>query len=305
MPPPVNVTPSRFGYNANRRQVSEPLHLLRLLDHCPTLVELKIATKETIFISSHHHGTYPSIRHLEIRYNSPTCENPLHPFNIKRHISPALFNHFPRLHLLVLWYPQPRYHDMQTIFQYCPMLQELFLGGIQNYSLADGTKTSQQGLRLLSLHSPSSQGLLISRLLKAHSTTLESLVMECVGPWTSPAGFMMNEHVVLPQLRSLELSFKGVVYEQPLTAFLCLISQRCPSLQKLTLKFHCFSFNIQWILPLARHGKLKKMVIASKVFPDNISTLLQHFNRLQAFDLKLKTIDRRGLLIDIPPSRLL
>ncbi|KAJ8657645.1 hypothetical protein O0I10_006711 [Lichtheimia ornata] len=431
IPSPQVMITSRPRSNTITPAVPEPLHLHHLLDHCPALVELKIACKETIFIatSSRLSATYPSIRHLELRYASPTGENPRYPFSIKYHVSPALFKHFPRLRLLALRYPQPRYHDMQTIFGYCPMLQQLFLGGIQKHSVPEGTTSLQRGLRLLSLHGPSSQGNLIAQLLRDHSTTIKSLAMECVGAWPSSAQILINDHVLFPrlqslhlhrrmsrhpmaliravigrapnlesvnvdngglqgviletligkpvqnidlvctpwsnpasalnfldhhaqlgmrstlqevtctitsdyeyrntmrimhpmatfkdlgggwmlsiaalqQLQSLELSFDGDVYDQSLSTFLRLLSQRSPSLENLTLAFY-LSFNIEWLLPLSRHPKLKKMVIASKRFPKYMTTLVQHFARLQAFDLKLKSTGRRGLPIDIPLSRLL
>lgn len=107
-------------------------------------------------------------------------------------------------------------------------------------------------------------------------------------------GGWMLSIAALQQLRSLELSFKNEVYEESLTELLQAVSQQCPALEKLTLEFHFVSFDIQWILPLAQHANLKKMTIVAKRFPNDTSTLLQHFYQNQAFDLKLKAFDIRG-----------
>lgn len=400
----------------------KPLHFHHLLDQCPSLVVLKIESKETTFITTSFPDsvTYPNIRHLELRDGFPPAVYPRTPDNTRYHVSGELFKHFPRLDLLALWYPEPRPEDMQAIFRYCPLLQQLYLGGITNHLLSENSRTFQGGgLRLLSLQGTLSQGFQIVLLLLDHSTTIESLVMESFGSWLYPVTMVMKDPLSFPQLRSLhlrfhltyhpmefirsviaralnlesitfdrgglqgdllddlirlplrkidlictpwsngpsafrfldhhvklrtrstleeiactitdyadyrnnrrmihtietfldlgggwmlsiaalqqlrslELLFKNEVYEESLTELLHAISQQCPALEKLTLEFHFVSFDIQWILPLAQHANLKKMTIVAKRFPNDTSTLLQHFYQNQAFDLRLKAFDIRG-----------
>lgn len=206
---PEIMNMQRILYNDRSIPVPEPLHLLRLLNQCPTLVQLKIEFNETIvFTDIQHSATYPNIRHLELRYNPHTCGYPRAPFKPTFDVSLVLFKHFPCLHRLAVCYPRPQYLHMQAIFQYCPNLQQLILGYMPDHLLPEGTNILQGGLRLIALHGESPEGHLITQLLKDHASTIESLAVECVGWMVLPASNSPAGRVLFPRLRSLYLHWE-------------------------------------------------------------------------------------------------
>ncbi|KAJ8657668.1 hypothetical protein O0I10_006734 [Lichtheimia ornata] len=173
------------------------LQLCDMLDQCTTIVQLRISMTEDFHFTSslHPERMYPNIRHLQVVYNPPGPSRDV-----------RFIEHFPGLRLLGLTSLPTNHEAVHTIFQYCPHLQQLYLGVEHRASDTEISRLhldDTQGLRLLSIHDVSLKGNLFEDLMRNHHATLQSFSLQGRCFMYSPIVRRANNRVVFNQLRSL------------------------------------------------------------------------------------------------------
>lgn len=168
-----------------------------MLNQCPTLIQLRISIAEDFSLTSslYPKPMYPNIRHLEVSYDPP---------GPSMHIQ--FFEYFSGLRLLRLTDPPSNQEAVYTLSQYCPNLQQVFLG---NHSDVSDTIRHhddwQQGFQLLSIHDTPLHWNLFEDIIRYHHTTLESFALQGYFSNCPPIAIFADDGIVFSQLRSLRL----------------------------------------------------------------------------------------------------
>lgn len=182
-------------------QKVEPLQLFELLNQCPKLSRLNLM-KDTAFRlpgDIHHNTRYHNVHQLAFTYGPSS-----------RSIAIKLLQHFPALRALRLWSPPTCFDDVAMIIQYCPKLQQLFLGDTTDTENVLCHQGESEGLLLLSIYGVRYDEYKIMRFLQEHCATLQVFELEHATPYPSPDSMLCNDPAMLYQLRYLR--FHGNLY---------------------------------------------------------------------------------------------
>ncbi|KAI7873822.1 hypothetical protein K492DRAFT_211916 [Lichtheimia hyalospora FSU 10163] len=166
--------------------------LFELLDHCPTLVHLKVSKPLSTAVQANTHKSYPNLVHLEWM-NGNSLETYIH--------------HFPNLTILQVSNP-PSLAALNIIYQGCPKLQQLHIS--RSYNILDlidvnMKKRDEQGLVLLWIEAFLVNGDYLQQLMIQYGNTVE----ECILQGYLRVNNTVNQNLEFKRLKSLTYRSHG------------------------------------------------------------------------------------------------